>query len=356
MPGCYRSRACGVRLPAKRNPCKLTASMPEVTERPAGPEPFLRGAPYPSHPDAAYPRADPSALGERLPRDTWAAACIPAGVRLEWIGDARVVEIEYETRTDALGYRGEGAGRCFTLFQGERAVCEVPAQLGRDRVEIECAAQGADRCILYLPEGMQPCVLALRARDGSIEPAPRQPTWLCYGDSIAEGWNASGPAYSWPALAARRKGLNLMNLAYAGAARGEIVSAEALAGLPADVITLAHGTNCWSRTPHSEGLFREALKAFLARVRQGHPATPIVALSPLRRPDAESTPNVFGATLSDLRRCFEGVVRSQIAAGDRHLSLVSGESLVDASHLPDGIHPDDTGHAEVAAAMAPWLC
>lgn len=329
--------------------------MPEVTERPAGPEPFLRGAPYPPHPDATYPRADPSALGERLPRDTWAAACVPAGVRLEWIGDARVVEIEYETRTDQLGYRGEGAGRCFTLFQGERSVCEVPAQLGRDLVRLASTAHGADRHILYLPEGMKPCVLALRARDGSIEPAPQQPTWLCYGDSIAEGWNASGPAYSWPAVAARRKGLNLVNLAYAGSARGEIVSAEALAALPADVITLAHGTNCWTRTPHSEGLFREGLKAFLARVRHGHPTTPIVALSPLLRPDAESTPNAFGTTLKDLRRCFEDVIRAQAADGDAHLSLVPGRPLVDASRLSDGIHPDDLGHAQVAAAMVPLL-
>jgi lysophospholipase L1-like esterase len=202
---------------------------------------------------------------------------------------------------------------------------------------------------------MKPTVLALHAEGGSIDPAPVQPTWLCYGDSIAEGWSATGPAGSWPAVAARRVGLDLVNMGYAGAARGEIVSAEQIAALPADVISICHGTNCWSRTPHSEGLFREGLRAFLQLVRQGHPRTPIVAVSPLLRPDAEHTQNVLGATLADLRRTFESVVEERIAAGDDAISLLPGEKLVSQGQLADEVHPDDAGHRAVANAIVPLL-
>jgi lysophospholipase L1-like esterase len=100
-------------------------------------------------------------------------------------------------------------------------------------------------------------------------------------------------------------------------------------------------------------MFREGLIAFLDIVRQGHPETPIVAVSPITRPDAESTPNRLGATLTDLRAVFESVVGDRIAAGDVRLSLVEGLPIVDPSLLDDGIHPGDTGHQAMADVIGP---
>jgi lysophospholipase L1-like esterase len=95
----------------------------------------------------------------------------------------------------------------------------------------------------------------------------------------------------------------------------------------------------------------EDLRAFLAIVRQGHPRTPIVAVSPILRPDAEAQPNRLGATLADLRAAFERVVRERIGAGDARLVLVPGLPLLAATQLGDGIHPDDAGHAAIADAV-----
>jgi lysophospholipase L1-like esterase len=313
------------------------------------PEPYLRGCAFPAAPGVPYPRAAMDALGERLPADTLATARLPVGVRFEWIGDARAVVVDYETATDDLGYRGDGAGRSFSLFRGSERVDEQPAGLGRHRVELS-AGQGDERAILYLPEGMRPHVHSLAAIDGAIEPAPPQPRWLCYGDSIAEGWIASGPAAAWPAIAGREQGLDTVNLGYAGSARGEVVSAEQIAALDAEVISIAHGTNCWTRTPHSVELFRAGLDAFLSVVREGHPGVPIVAISPIRRPDAEGVPNRLGATLGALREVFEATVEQHIAHGDG-LELVRGAPLVRDDQLPDGIHPGDEGHRALASAL-----
>jgi lysophospholipase L1-like esterase len=156
-------------------------------------------------------------------------------------------------------------------------------------------------------------------------------------------------------VAARAHGLDVVNLGYAGAARGELPSAEEIAQLPAELISISHGTNCWTRTPHSIELFAAGLRAFLAIVRAGHPRTPIVALSPILRPDAEAKPNRLGATLADLRAAFESVIREQSAAGDEQLHLVQGLPLVGSERLPDGIHPDDAGHAQLARALGPVL-
>jgi lysophospholipase L1-like esterase len=144
-------------------------------------------------------------------------------------------------------------------------------------------------------------------------------------------------------------------MAYAGAARGEIVSAEHLAAQPASIISLSHGTNCWNRTPHSAGMFTEGLRAFLYLLRQAHPDTPIVAMSPLIRPDAEDTKNVLQTTLSDLREAFEALIRERIGAGDDALTLLPGRELISADQLTDEVHPGDAGHLVVAEAVAPLL-
>jgi lysophospholipase L1-like esterase len=316
------------------------------------PTPFLRGVAFPATEGVPYPRAKP-ADAARLPADTWARARIPVGVRLELVGDAEAVEVDYETATDDLGPRGEGAGRAFAAWRGEALLAEEPAVLGRGTARLELGEPSEAPVVIHLPEGMRPRLLDLRA-DGWVEPARPGPRWVCYGDSVAEGWLASQPALAWPHRAARAEGLDVLNLGYAGAARGEIVSAEHVAELAADVISIAHGTNCWLRVPHSTAQMRANLAAFLDVVRQGHPETPVVVCSPILRPDAEGTPNRLGATLADLRAAMEEVVRER-AAGDARLRLVEGRDLLGPAQLADGIHPNDEGHRALAEALGPVL-
>ena len=305
--------------------------------------PFLRGVAWPATDTVPYPRADPT-QARRLPADTWLAAQLPAGVRMEMTGDATGVDIEYTTRTDELGYRGDGAGRTFSVWRGGSRVDEQPAELGRGTVRLELG-DGVERAIVYLPEGMKPAVAGLRAVGGELEPAPPQPRWVAYGDSITEGWSASSPAHGWVAVAGRECGLDALNLGYAGSARGEIAIAEQIAALDADVISLAYGTNCWSTIPHSADMLRAGAEAFLRIVRSAHPDVPIVVVSPIIRPDAESTPNHLGANQTDLRSAIEQAVR---ATADPSTVLVPGRDLVSAERLRDGIHPDDAGHQLLA--------
>lgn len=275
------------------------------------------------------------------------------GVRFNFLGEPDSLEVDYRTETEDLGYRGAGAGTHFVLFRGDRRVDAIPAKLGRATARLR-VGPGAEVATLYLPEGMRPTVLSLRSAGGRIRPVPRQPRWLCYGDSIAEGWCASEPAAAWPHRIARSYDLDVVNLGYAGAARGEIASAEEIAALPADLISVAHGTNCWTRTPASAALFSASLEAFLDTIRNGHPETPIVAISPILRNDAENVPNPLGARLADLREAFEATVQKRQHTGDTRLHLVPGHDLVAAERLPDGIHPDDAGHAELARRLGPF--
>ena len=326
-----------------------------MTPRPAQPEPFLRGAPYPAAGDVPYPRANPTDTA-RLPSDTWHAALVPAGVRLELVGDAEAIDIAYRTTSGNLGYRGDGAGITFSVWRAGRKVGEEEAVLGDGLIRVPLGSSAADKpATIYLPEGMQPLIQSLTAVKGEIGPAPDLPRWIAYGDSVTQGWIASGPAQGWAAIAARKAGLDLANLGYAAAGRGEIVSAEHIAALPADIISVAYGASCWTRIPHSVGMVAEGFASFLDVIRDGHPAVPIVVVSPVLRPDAEDEPNRLGATLADIRHAIESVTRDRIVSGDQTLALVAGEAIITAEHLGDGIHPDDEGHKRIAATVGKAL-
>jgi lysophospholipase L1-like esterase len=305
----------------------------------------LRGTAWPGNETTPYPRSDPA--DDRLPLDTWGTAQIPVGVRLELIGAAAAVEIHYTCATDDLGHRGEGAGTNFSAWRGDNELATAPAQLGDGTVSLALSGSADDVITVHLPEGMKPTLHAVRPVGGSLEAAPRGPRWLAYGDSLTEGWVASGPAYCWPAIAARQHRLDLVNLGYAGSCRGELASAEQLARLPADVISLGYGTNCWTRLPYSRALLAANLRAFLSILREGHPETPIVVWSPVIRPDAEHTPNRLGATLADLRAEIEEFAET----ADPAVDLVRGLPLLSGDQLPDGVHPGDEGHAIMAAVI-----
>jgi hypothetical protein len=95
----------------------------------------------------------------------------------------------------------------------------------------------------------------------------------------------------------------------------------------------------------------EGFRAFLDVVRQGHPTTPIVVVSPIVRPDAEEVPNRLGASMADIRHTIETITRERIVAGDTTLSLVAGEAMISEEHLADGIHPGDEGHKRIASSV-----
>lgn len=316
-------------------------------------EPFVRGCTHDASGSVPYPRLPPGDA-DQLPGDVWQAAGLPALVRLELVGDASAVRVRYRTTTGNLGYRGDAAGCSFVVFRSGRKVAEVPAELGESEVTLDLPGDPDQPAIVYLPEGMRPVVTQLQPVGGGLRPAPRQPRCLVVGDHVTQGWLAASPATSWPAIVGRKLGLDVVNLGFAGTTRLEAAVAQAVATTPAEAVVVSVGTGCWSRPPHSAALLAESLRGFLDLVRAGHHDTPLVVVSPLLRPAAEDVPNVFGATLGDLRRVVEDVVMERIPA-DPALALVPGQAILTEDDLADGVYPGDEGHRRVAAAVGKWL-
>jgi lysophospholipase L1-like esterase len=315
---------------------------------PTSPLPFLRGGPADG--------ASGSRLGEvmrpKLPHDTWDTAQVPAGLRLELVSHAEAVVLVLQTGPRHV-MAAPTMADAVTVWSGEERVAAVPFAESDTTAVVPLRADGG-QYVLHLPEALRAHPLSLVPVGGSIEPAPAQPRWLAYGDSITQGWSATDPGLTYPAITARRLGLDVWNLGFAGAARGEIGAALQLAELDADLITFAFSTNNWSALPTGPVHLAGLLADFLAVVRSGHPDTPIAVLSPILRPQAEQTTNLVGATLVELRSAFEAEAR-RLAAADPLLRLVEGLPLVPEGQLADGIHPDDDGHRAMADALTPVL-
>ncbi|MFG2719979.1 GDSL-type esterase/lipase family protein [Streptomyces sp. NPDC048416] len=327
----------------------------EIAGQPAtgwlDPAPFLRGVAW-LDADGQPVRADPDDV-MRLPWDTGERAALPIGMRIEFTArGAHAVEIRYRARVPERDAALHDLAHTFALWQGDHCLAETtvaPHEEGRIRLQLP---HSPGPFTIHPPETQAPRIIGVRAVGGTIAPARRTARWLVHGDSITEGWWSTRPAHAWPAVAGRALGLDTVNLGYAGGGRGELPIAEQLARLPADVLTLAFGTNCWSPVPFSAALMHETTLAFVRLLRRGHRETPLLLVSPLLHPEAERTPNALGATLAELRTAMEDAALELVSEGDGHLHLLPGRDLLTPDHLADGLHPTDEGHAVLGAAVA----
>ncbi|WEV28767.1 GDSL-type esterase/lipase family protein [Streptomyces sp. 71268] len=236
---------------------------------------------------------------------------------------------------------------------------------------------------IWLPHNEITELVALRAN------APAQPTthptrrvWLHHGSSISQGSNAASPSTTWPALAAARGGVELVNLGLGGGALLDAFTARAMRDTPADLLSVKIGINLVNTDLMRLRAFTPAVHGFLDTVREGHPTAPLLVVSPLLCPIHEDTP---GPAAPDLGSLATGQLRfvatgdpaeraagkltltvirdelarivAQRAAHDPHLHYLDGQLLYGQEDfaelpLPDALHPDAATHRRVGERFA----
>lgn len=260
-----------------------------------------------------------------------------------------------------------------TFEAGEPTTLAVGLPAGETAVEV------------WLPHDEQTEVVALRS-DAPLEPlADDRPRWLHHGSSISHGSNATHPTGTWPVVAARLAGLDLLNLGFGGSAMLDPFVARTIRDTPADRISVKLGINLVNGDVMRRRVLGPAVHGWLDTIRDGHPETPIRLVSPIFCGIHEATP---GPTAPDMAAMAEGRVAfvaggdpAAVAAGalalevvrevlaevverrdDPHLVHVDGLDLygpADAERLPlpDNLHPDGETHrliGERFAALPGW--
>ncbi|MGW3008188.1 GDSL-type esterase/lipase family protein [Streptomyces sp. NPDC001219] len=236
---------------------------------------------------------------------------------------------------------------------------------------------------IWLPHNEITELIALRT-DAPVEPLPEagRKKWLHHGSSISHGSDAASPSATWPALAATLGGVELTNLGLGGSALLDPFTARALRDTPADLISVKIGINLVNADLMRLRAFTPAVHGFLDTIREGHPTTPLLVVSPVLCPIHEDTPGPSVPDFSDLgagrlRFAAAGdpaeraagkltlnVIRDELArlvkqrsADDPNLHHLDGRALYGEADfaelpLPDQLHPDAATHRRIGERFA----
>jgi hypothetical protein len=322
----------------------------------------------------------------------------PSGVRLVFRTAATVVELDAHRTTMAFRGVAPRPDGCYDLLvDGELAHQVVSTGGTAEIVDIATGERETQsgpvttvrfaglpkrqkRVEIWLPHYERIEIVALRT-DAPVEPVRpgQRPVWLHHGSSISQGSNATSPTAIWPALAAERGKVELVNLGFSGSAMLDPFVARTMRDLRADLISIKIGINLVNGDVMRRRVFVPAVHGFLDTIREGHPLTPLLIVSPTLCPIHEDTPGPGAPDFTDAVMRFRAtgdpaevpagkltlrVIRQELAdivqrrsVEDPHLHYLDGRALygeADATDLPllDRLHPDTATHRLIGERFA----
>ncbi|MFF7453431.1 GDSL-type esterase/lipase family protein [Kitasatospora sp. NPDC008115] len=346
-------------------------------------------------PTGVLPRRLPAWTKEQYQDPSvYGGTVMPSGIRLVFRTDARVLEFEVLTSTGQLdgdpqprptgvleltvdgvlaARRQAPLGHVVRMAGPGAAQRLIPGKPGTAR--FAGLPAGMKNIELWLPQQTPTELVALRADGEVLAPLPDgRPRWVHHGSSISHCLEADGPTGTWPVVAAWLGGAEVTNLSQPGNDMLDPYVARTIRDLPADLISLEVGINIVARTTFRLRTFGPAVHGFLDTIRDGHPDTPLLVISPLSCPALDTRPGPTGVdrngritVLGDPADIARGalslqVVRDELArivtlrrAHDPHLHHLDGRELLtpaEADDLPDGLHPSAAAYRRIGERFA----
>lgn len=328
----------------------------------------------------------------------------PSGVRLVFSTAATTIELEVmTTRRQIVGvpprpvgifdlcidgrlHRQESANSATILRLDMASGTTVREPAGVQTLRFDDLPSKDKRVEIWLPHNEVTELGALRANAPIVPSTDKaRPVWVHHGSSISHGSNAASPTGIWPVIASSLAGLDLVNLGFGGNALLDPFTARAIRDRPADIISVKIGINLVNADLMRLRAFGPAVHGFLDTIRDGHPDTPLLVVSPIYCPIHETTPGpgmfdldalakgetkfvALGKsdetragklTLSIVREHLKAIVE-QRACDDANIRYLDGLELYGAlDHarlpLPDRLHPDADTHRHIGNRFAPVL-
>jgi hypothetical protein len=298
-------------------------------------------------------RLPPDRIGTAHAPSLTRHARMPAGARIGLRTDAARVALAIEVEVDDPA----DVPLVDVVVDGELAH-RLAVRPGRG---VEAELPPGDKAVeLWLPQfgAVRVGPLTLAGHTGVAPLAWRGPRWITYGSSITHCREAAGPSETWPALVARRNGWRLTCLGFSGDCHLDPLVARTIRDAEADLISMCLGINIYGGGTFGVRTLASTASGFIETVRDGHPDTPIVVVTPIFAPDRETQPNAAGMTLRDVRAQVGAAVETLRRLGDERLTLIDGLEVLgaDLAHvLPDNLHPSADGYRLMADRLGPRL-
>ena len=191
------------------------------------------------------------------------------------------------------------------------------------------------------------------------------PKLVCVGDSITEGGVATKPEYSYVGrlrtmAAEAHVNLEIINDGLSGWTTGNFAdnAAKLVEKLPADAttITIMLGTNDSRSTHDAAQVAADAVKNLEKVMDIYHAKAPnarFVLITPPALYPSKYTPYLRSAHYDESSVVKVAAIDAAYKklAEQRHLQFIDISFLPGIEYSPDGVHPDDFGHAKVAQKL-----
>ena len=300
-------------------------------------------------------------IGFYDPFTRWVASA-PAGVRLRLRTDSRTLRLSGAQRLAAAGPEGARRQSAYELYVDDAlferrsarggAVMALDGSLsGDERAEVafEDLPAGEKSIALWLPQSATVSITGLELDDGATWSAwpDARPRITFHGSSISHCMEAEGGSGSWPAVACALADARLLNLGWAGSCLLSGLAARIIRDQRADAIVLKLGINVYTEGMLKERPFLDSAHSMISIIREKHPQTPMVVISPIFSPEREDAGDTGGPSLKRMRELLADVVAARVRAGDSAIRYLSGLDLfgeADAADLPDNLHPNAAGY------------
>lgn len=269
-----------------------------------------------------------------------------AGIRFAFKTNSTTIKMKFEvlkcTSREYFSFdvfvNGKEVGYIDNFSQVELSpnYTEVTLPLGKFEKEFAIGVGDKDLCI-YFPWSVCPVLEELCLDDGAfIEAIKPEKKLLLFGDSITQGYDALRPSMRYASRLADRLEAEEINKGIGG----EIffpALAQTKESFSPDYITVAYGTNDWSK--ETESGFKVRCRDFFAALSNNYPMAQIFAVTPIWRKDYEGK-REFGPFES-----VEADIRSAVSDLP-NVTVISGFDFVPKSenYFADlRLHPNDTG-------------
>ncbi len=282
---------------------------------------------------------------------------LTAGVRLEFETDSSKLKIE--TSVDDSNYEK----RTFYSFDifcngleighiknfNKEPVYPYKKYFNKDKSKTIRLPHGLNRICIYFPWSVQGMIRGIYIDDGAVmQPVIKKKKIIMFGDSITQGYDAAYPSNSYASRLADLLDADVINKGIGGSVFIPKLAKERENFIP-DIITVAYGTNDWNGSEFDD--FKNRCNLFYGNLADNYPDTPIYAISPIWRFDAEE-PRPIGS-FGDV-----STIIKETADKYDNITFIDGMNFIPKSrkyYRDSYLHPNDIGFNFYIKALSAFL-
>lgn len=260
-----------------------------------------------------------------------------ASAALDFITDSEFITLKFDLYPGSSQKWGSVDLYVDGVFRANRYADDLSVKLAG----FELPA-GQHRVTVYFPWSAQTVVSEVHLSDGaSIVPVEKNLKMLCFGDSITQGYTSKFSSLSYVNQVARALDAEVVNQGIGGYYFNEATIDTSILSYQPDIITVAYGTNDYSRYESAEE-YAQASGKYIRKLADLFPDTKILGILPIYRNDQNHQVRKLyrSYSLDDAR----GILKKHYEAlPNGYVLEETGIPHIPQVYAPDFLHPNEFG-------------